>query len=119
VAEPWWNNNDLLKEMTDQGIEPVLVEMTAYFPGVSHGLSVTTERVSSDTDVALLKGNFSESKIKEIHRSAISGGPVVLLGYPTGLDAILARTGEETLRSIAIVTKGDPKQVVEELPAGT
>ncbi len=79
VAEPWWNNNDLLKEMTDQGIEPVLVEMTAYFPGVSHGLSVTTERVSSDTDVALLKGNFSESKIKEIvfadgHRSAISGG---------------------------------------------
>jgi hypothetical protein len=124
VAEPWWNNNDLLKEMTDQGIEPVLVEMTAYFPGVSHGLSGTTERVSSDTDVALLKGNFSESKIKEIvfadgHRSAISGGPVVLLGYPTGLDAILARTGEETLRSIAIVTKGDPKQVVEELPAGT
>jgi len=120
VAEPWWNNNDLLKEMTDQGIEPVLVEMTAYFPGVSHGLSVTTERVSSDTDVALLKGNFSESKIKEIvfadgHRSAISGGPVVLLGYPTGLDAILARTGEETLRSIATVTNGDPKQVVEEL----
>jgi len=120
VAEPWWNNNDLLKEMTDQGIEPVLVEMTAYFPGVSHGLSVTTERVSSDTDVALLKGNFSESKIKEIvfadgHRSAISGGPVVLLGYPTGLDAILARTGEETLRSIATITNGDPKQVVEEL----
>ena len=39
----------------------------------------------------------------------------MLLGYPTGLDAILARTGEETLRSIATVTNGDPKQVVEEL----
>ena len=45
----------------------------------------------------------------------MSGGSVVLLGYPTGLDAILARTGEETLRSIASATKGDPDQVMEEL----
>jgi serine protease Do len=52
--------------------------------------------------------------LKEI-ALAISGGPVVLLGYPTGLDAILARTGEDTLRSIASATKGDPKQVMEEL----
>jgi DNA-binding response OmpR family regulator/S1-C subfamily serine protease len=119
VAEPWWENNDL-KEMTDQGLEPVLVEMTAYFPGSISGISVTTEKLSSDADVALLKGSILESKIKEVafaegHRSAISGGPVVLLGYPTGLDAILARTGEETLRSIATTTKGDPKEVMEEL----
>lgn len=119
VAEPWWNNDDL-KEVTDQGVEPMLVEMTAYFPGIGHGISVSTERISSDADVALLKGSISDPKIKEIafgdgHRAAISGKPVVLIGYPTGLDAILARTGEETLRSIATITKGDPKQVIEEL----
>jgi S1-C subfamily serine protease len=119
VAEPWWGNDDL-KEVTDQGVEPMVAEMTAYFPGINHGLSITTERVSPDADVALLKGSISELKIKEIafadgRRSAVSGGPVVLLGYPTGLDAILARTGEETLRSIASATKGDPKQVMEEL----
>lgn len=119
VAEPWWNNNDL-KEMTEQGVDPVLVEMTAYFPDVSHGISMNTEKISSDADVALLKGTVSDSKLKEIafadsHRSAVSGKPVVLLGYPTGVDAILARSGEETLRSIATATKGDPKQVVEEL----
>jgi len=39
----------------------------------------------------------------------------VLLGYPTALDAILARAGTETLQSIATTTKGDPKQVMEEL----
>jgi DNA-binding response OmpR family regulator len=119
VAEPWWNNGDL-KDMTDQGVDPVLVEMTAYFPGFSNGISMTTEKISSDADVALLKGSISNSKLKEIafadgHRSAVSGRPVVLLGYPTGLDAILARTGEQTLRSIATATNGDPKQVVEEL----
>jgi S1-C subfamily serine protease len=39
----------------------------------------------------------------------------VLLGYPTGLDAILARTGAATLQAIAASSKGDPKQVMEEL----
>jgi S1-C subfamily serine protease len=37
------------------------------------------------------------------------------LGIQPAWNAILARTGEETLRSIAITSKGDPKQVVEEL----
>jgi S1-C subfamily serine protease/DNA-binding NarL/FixJ family response regulator len=119
VAEPWWDNGDL-KEMTDQGVDPVVIEMTAYFPGINHGISMTPEKISSDADVALLKGNVSGSKIKEVafaegDRSSISGGPVVLLGYPTGVDAILARSGEETIRSIATATKGEPKGVVEEL----
>ncbi|HEX8879173.1 MAG TPA: serine protease, partial [Candidatus Acidoferrum sp.] len=119
VAEPWWENDDL-EEMKDQGIEPMLVEMTAYFPGMSHGIPLTAEKISSDADVALLKGSISEPKIKKVafadgHRSTVAGGPVVLLGYPTGLDAILARTGEETLRSIAATTKGGRKQVLEKL----
>jgi DNA-binding response OmpR family regulator/S1-C subfamily serine protease len=119
VAEPWWENDDL-KEMTNQGVDPTIVEMAAYFPGVSHGISIATEKISSDADVAVLKGNFSELSIKQVafadgRRSAVGGGAVVLLGYPTGLDAILARTGEETLQSIATASKGDPKQVVEEL----
>ena len=34
VAEPWWQNDDL-KEMLDQGLEPMVAEMTAYFPARS------------------------------------------------------------------------------------
>jgi serine protease Do len=119
VAEPWWQNDDL-KEMLDQGIEPVIVEMTAYFPAVPHGIAITTERISSAADVAVVKADISQLGIKHIaladgRRSAVSGVPVVLLGYPTALDAILARAGAETLRSIATASKGDPKQVMEEL----
>jgi len=119
VAEPWWQNDDL-KEMLDQGLEPVVAEMTAYFPGVPHGITINTEKISSAADVAVVKGNVSELGIKQIaladgRGSAVSGGPVVLLGYPTALDAILARAGAETLQSIATASKGDPKQVMEEL----
>jgi DNA-binding response OmpR family regulator len=95
VAEPWWQNDDL-KEMLDQGLEPVVVEMTAYFPGVPHGIPIHTEKISSAADVAVLKADISQLGIKQIalaadRRSAVSGGPVVLLGYPTALGAILAR----------------------------
>jgi S1-C subfamily serine protease len=119
VAEPWWHNDEL-KEMLDQGLEPVISEMTAYFPGVPHGVAIQTEKISSVADVAVVKGNVSELGIKQIaladsRRSPASGGPVVLLGYPTALDAILARAGEETLQSIATASKGDPKQVMEQL----
>ena len=119
VAEPWWQNDEL-KEMLDQGLEPVITEMTAYFPGVPHGVDIKTEKISSVADVAVVKGNVSELGIKQIaladgRRSAVSGGPVVLLGYPTALDAILARASAETIQSIATASKGDPKQVMEEL----
>jgi DNA-binding response OmpR family regulator len=119
VAEPWWQNDDL-KEMLDQGLEPVVAEMSAYFPGVPHGIAINTEKISSAADVAVVKGNVSKLGIKQIaladgRGSAVSGGPVVLLGYPTALDAILARAGAETLQSIAAASKGDPRQVMEEL----
>jgi len=119
VAEPWWHNDEL-KEMLDQGLEPVINEMTAYFPGVTHGVAIQTEKISSVADVAVVKGNVSELGIKQIaladsRRPVASGGPVVLLGYPTALNAILARAGEETLQSIATASNGDPKQVMEQL----
>jgi S1-C subfamily serine protease len=119
VAEPWWQNDDL-KELLGQGLEPVIAEMTAYFPGVPRGIPIKTERISSAADVAVVRGNVSELGIKQIalaegRGSAVSGDSVVLLGYPTALDAILARTGAETLNSIATTSKGDPKQVMEEL----
>ncbi len=119
VAEPWWQNDDL-KEMLDQGLEPVMAEMTAYFPGIPHGISINTEKISPAADVAIVRGNVSELGIKQIaladgRHLAVSGSPVVLLGYPTALAAILARAGAETLQSIATSSKGDPKQVMEEL----
>jgi len=119
VAEPWWQNDDL-KEMLDQGLEPVVVEMTAYFPGVPHGIPINTEKISSAADVAVVRADVSQLGIRPIaladgHSSAVSGVPVVLLGYPTALDAILARAGTDTLQSIATASKGDPKQVMEEL----
>jgi len=119
VAEPWWENDDM-KEMLNQGLEPVIFDMTAYFPRVGHGIAINTEKISSAADVAIVKANVAELRMKRIalaadRGAAVSGGAVVLLGYPTALDAILARVGAETLQSIATASKGDPRQMMEEL----
>jgi DNA-binding response OmpR family regulator len=119
VAEPWWENDEL-KELLNQGLDPVITEMRAYFPGVSHGITIDTERISSMADVAIVRGDVAGLGIKTValadgERAAISGAPVVLLGYPTAIDAILARAGAETLKSIATASKGDPSVVMEEL----
>jgi serine protease Do len=119
VVEPWWHNDEL-KELLDQGLEPVIADMTAYFPDVPRGIPVHTEKISSAADVAVVKGNVAKPGIKQValaddRGSAVGGQPVVLMGYPTALDAILARAGAETLQAIATVSKGDPKRVMEEL----
>lgn len=119
VAQPWWQNDEL-KVMLDQGLEPKIVEMTAYFPSVTHGIPITIERISSAADVAVVKANVIGLGIKPIPLAegrgpAVGGSPVVLLGYPTGVEAILARTDAATLKAIAVSSKGDPRQVMEEL----
>ncbi|PYY19018.1 MAG: hypothetical protein DMG60_06045 [Acidobacteria bacterium] len=121
VVEPWWKNDDiaeLLKQAVE--LEPKVVEMTAYFPGISHGIPIALQKISSDADLAVVAGNISGLKLKLLSmddspKAAVSGQPVVLIGYPTGVDAILARTSEDAVRSIAANTNGDPTSLVTEL----
>ena len=121
VVEPWWKNDEiaeLLKQAPD--LEPIVVDMTAYFPGISHGVPITVQKISSDADLAVVAGNISGLKLKllaidDSPKAAVSGQPVVLIGYPTGVDAILARTSDDAVRSIAANTNGDSKSLMTEL----
>lgn len=121
VVEPWWKNDEiaeLLKQAAE--LEPTVVEMTAYFPGISHGIPVALQKISSDADLAVVAGKISGLKLKllaidDSPKAAVSGQPVVLIGYPTGVDAILARTSEDAVRSIAANTNGDSKSLMSEL----
>jgi DNA-binding response OmpR family regulator/S1-C subfamily serine protease len=119
VVQPWWENEEL-GGASKQGLEPVLAEMTAYFPGAANGVSVGISQISSDADLALVHGDLSELKrpvLKLDGRpdAAVSGEALISLGYATGLDAILARAGEETVDQIVKDTGGDPKLVLTEL----
>jgi len=119
VVQPWWQNEDL-SSAVQQGLEPVIAEMTAYFPGEPNGISVGVSRISQDADLALVHGDLSELKrpilkLDSRKEAAISGEPLISFGYATGLDAILARAGDETVQQIVKFSGGDPKLVLAEL----
>jgi DNA-binding response OmpR family regulator len=119
VVQPWWKNDELSSVLA-QGLNPAIAEMTAYFPEAAAGVPVGISQISDEADLALVTGDLSSLKrpmlkIDGRKEAAISGQPLLSLGYATGLSAILARAGEEAVNEIAKTTGGDPKKVVDEL----
>jgi len=119
VAQPWWKNDEM-EEALKQGLEPTIAEMSGYFPDVTTGIPVQVQQISSEADLALLHGDLSALKRATLRldsrkEAAISGQALISLGYATGISAILARAGDETVDQILKASGGDPKLVMSEL----
>jgi CheY-like chemotaxis protein len=119
VVQPWWQNDELAGA-AKQGLEPVIAEMVAYFPNEPAGISMAISQISQEADLALVRGDLSELhrpilKIDPGREAAVSGDALISVGYATGLDAILARAGDQTVEEIVKISGGDPKLVLAEL----
>ena len=119
VVQPWWQNDELAGAM-QQGLEPVIADMMAYFPAATNGIPVGISRISEEADLALVHGDLSELgrpalKLSPGKEAAVSGEGLISVGYATGLDAILARAGDETVEQIVKISGGEPKLVLAEL----
>ena len=119
VAQPWWKNDELAA-ISSQGLSPSIADLTAYFPDTTAGVPVSVSEISEVADLAMLKGDLSGLKrpilkLDARKEAAVSGQPLLSLGYATGISAILARAGEDAVSEIAKSTGGKPKEVVNEL----
>jgi DNA-binding response OmpR family regulator/S1-C subfamily serine protease len=119
VAQPWWKDDELAA-VSKQGLNPSIAELTAYFPDTSAGVPVSVSEISGEADLAVLKGDLSSLKKPVLKmdarkEAAVSGQPLLSLGYATGISAILARAGEDAVNDIAKTTGGKPTEVVNEL----
>jgi DNA-binding response OmpR family regulator len=119
VAQPWWKNDELAS-ISAQGLSPSIAEFTAYFPDSAAGVRVRVSEISEQADLATLKGDFSGLKrpvlkLDSRQQAAVSGQPLLSLGYATGISAILARAGEDAVNEIAKSTGGNPTEIVNEL----
>jgi DNA-binding response OmpR family regulator/S1-C subfamily serine protease len=119
VAEPWWKNDEL-NELTSQGFQPQISLIRAYFPGDPRAFHAEIQEISKDTDLATMRVEVQDLKrsvlsVDASKAAATSGEPIVLMGYATGLAAILARTDEETAQQILSHGSGDVGQILDEL----
>ncbi len=84
-----------------------VVSYTAYFPGTSQGIVAKLDRISPHADLATLKlqppapPHTSLLKLDDRNEASVTGDPVVLIGYPTGIEGILARAGSDMTRKVA------------------
>jgi S1-C subfamily serine protease len=106
VVEPWWHDDEL-KQLLDHDVDPYVLSYDAYFPGSSMAVPAKLGRISSQADLATLKleapvpFHAELLELDDRNEASVTGEPVVLIGYPTGVEGILARAGSGVVQKIA------------------
>jgi S1-C subfamily serine protease len=119
VAEPWWKTDDF-KVFMDQGFQPEISAIRAYFPGDPRAFHAEVQQISPETDLATMLVDMQDLKRSVLlvdwgQGAAVTGQPVILMGYATGLAAILARTDEDTAQEIISHNGIDVSKVLDDL----
>lgn len=119
LAEPWWND-EAADSMVKAGYRPRLISLRVFFPRQARPFEARPERTSGDVDLALLRVDLRGSRVPvlPLARSltgAVAGQPVVVVGYPAGLEAILAKAETAVVQRILESHGADSERVTEAL----
>ena len=117
VAEPWWHN-EMVEPLLEQDMKPEFLKLIAVFPGQSPvEIDTASIRLSDDVDVAVFRVAVQGVPALPIYTGSIEslrGGRVILLGYPTGLNAMLARAETDVVEEV-LSTATDTTSLIAEL----
>ncbi len=115
VALPW--STDVgASELRDQGFEPVL-RLLVYAPGITAPFEAGFVTSSRSSDLALLSAPELAEHTAPLPLSSEPPGPgdeILVLGYPAGITALLARSGSVFVDSL-LQARPDFWTVVEKL----
>jgi len=91
-----WEDDDLASLIRARGFRPKLKELLAYFPQTPQPFTLRPLEMMQDQDVAICSFETGATDLptlplEEQDGSIARGQPVVLLGYPSGLEGLKAR----------------------------
>ena len=106
VVQPW--ASDQVAQIIMQqggGFRPRLDALKAFFPSIQKPFELKVARTSDRYDVALCRFEQGDAALPVLplssgDPSSMIGQPVVLLGFPTGLDGLLQRIDESERREV-------------------
>jgi S1-C subfamily serine protease len=123
IAQPWWKN-DAAAPILDAGFEARFLYLRAYFPGRKRAVTFDPAQsiVSNDADLAALRFHLDAEALPLPLPLASSdqlprGRRIVMLGFPSGLSALLARGDEEESERLSTSDDFDPIKVLDTLAA--
>ncbi len=104
VVEPW-KGDEGVGAILGLGVRPRVVVLRAFFPGLADPIPVTVLKVSEAADVTLVKADvggrsFPVLPVDRTGREAVPGRAVLVMGYPGGVDLLLARVEPAVLRPL-------------------
>jgi S1-C subfamily serine protease len=119
VGEPW-SDDAVAGALAEKGYPARFTRFRAFFPREKLPFDLKFERSSPDHDLALLRVSLGKRKIPVLPldragTGAVAGQPVVVVGYPTGIEAILAKTDGQVVRQILETHGTNPERVAEAL----
>lgn len=117
VAEPWWND-ETAERLAAAGYKPRFVTFRAFFPREEEPFDLVPERRSESMDLAILRVDLRGRTVPVLPldrsgRAAVAGQPMMVMGYPTGLEAILAKAESNVVKEI-LETQGPSSERVTE-----
>jgi len=117
VAEPWFDD-PVAEMLMRRGAKPRLEKLLAFFPGMTHGLEVTTVTASPGEDLAVARFDAAQAG-RELRplplaaRPGVPGDPVVVVGYPMGITGMVAKSPRQVYRRLS--SRTDDMAVAAEL----
>jgi S1-C subfamily serine protease len=119
IAEPWWEDKESAPLLA-AGLHPVFLRLRAFFEERAEPVPLEVLRVHEEQDIALVRTigwtpNAEPLSLLPDSERLEAGRRVILIGYPTGLDALLAKLETSEKTKLEIATKGNGYAMTEML----
>jgi S1-C subfamily serine protease len=119
VVEPWARDENVAP-LVAAGFRPTVQQLRAFFPDRPAPYAAQVARLSDRGDLALLRVGLAGAAVPVLDldrtgQAAVAGRPVILMGYPAGLEALLARLDPATAAEVLRGRRVDFQAVAEEL----
>jgi len=104
VAEPWWNDDEA-RSLAERGFKPRMTTLRAFFPQQKEPFALALGPLAERADVALLRCDLRGLRLPALPldrsgRGAVAGQAVVLVGFPAGIEAMLAKADAGVARAV-------------------
>lgn len=113
-----WESLDTGQAAKAIGLEPALHSMVGFLPGRAEPVDVELIVASDHEDIALLRSRSATPLPTALRRASGTprvGDEVIVLGYPTGVRALLARSGTRFVEALSRREELDMLGVTQEL----
>jgi serine protease Do len=109
VAEPWWHSDEV-RPLIELGLKPRFVSLQVSFPRHEPiPVDLATIKLRADAiDVAVMRAAVKDVPILPLFEGdprTLRGQRVVVLGYPTGINAVLAKADPEVAEEVTSKAK--------------